>query len=446
MKFINFGDLVEVTYDDGSIELVSKEEAYTLGYKKQIDYRITYKGKVYNSAQLSKLTGISVVTICKYYNKGLHTGEEIVEAYEKQKETIRGIIITYQGKVYNSAQLSKLIGITHATIIKYYNKGFRTGEEILEAYNKQKENRYKIIHQDKVLSSEQFSKLTGISSTTVHSYYNKGLRTGEEMIKEYDKYKITYQGKVLNSEQFSKLTGISGKTIRNYYNKGLRTGEEIIDVYNKQKENKYKIVYQGQIYNSEQFSSISGLSSAVIYKYYNKGLRTGEEMIATYNKQKQPKREIRITYQGKEYNSQQFSDIARINVSTVLNYYNKGLRTGEEMIATYNKQTDSTQEISVIYQGQIYNCNKFSNLTGIPYFFISKYFNKGLHNGEEVIEAYNKRKEAKQEIRITYQGQEYNRKQFSELTGISYATIVKYCRKGLRIGEEMIERYKRNKR
>ena len=35
MKFIDFGDLVEVTYDNGNQELVSKEEALALGYKER---------------------------------------------------------------------------------------------------------------------------------------------------------------------------------------------------------------------------------------------------------------------------------------------------------------------------------------------------------------------------------------------------------------------------
>lgn len=43
-------------------------------------------------------------------------------------------------------------------------------------------------------------------------------------------------------------------------------------------------MYQGQIYNSVQFSRLTGLSISAICRYYNKGLYTGEGMIAYYNR------------------------------------------------------------------------------------------------------------------------------------------------------------------
>ena len=290
MKFVDFGDLVEVTYDNDNIELISKEEAYKLGYKEQQKIEILYNNKIYSCRKFSALTKINYSTILALYNKGLHTGEEIIEAYNKIKSSKNETNITYKNEVFNCAQFSKLVQIHNSITLRYYNKGLHTGEEILEAYNKAKEYRRGrlITYQDKVYSISQFSKLIKVHDNTVRDYYNKGLRTGEEIIQAYNKAKaiksnigITYEGQVFTATQFSKLTNIDVHVICNYYSKGICTGEEILKTYNKRKA--IKIMYQGKVYTGRQFSSLTGISSATVYKYYTQGMLTGEEMLIHYN-------------------------------------------------------------------------------------------------------------------------------------------------------------------
>lgn len=244
MKFISFGDLIEVTYNDGSIELISKEKAAELDYKERQQsinkqkIQITYQNKIFTGSQFANITGIDRATVGIYYKRGLHTGEEIIAAYNKCK-TARHII-TYGNQEYTTYSFSKLTGISEATIQRYYNKGLRTGEEILESY---KSVNASILYNNTYYNMEQFSRLTQISNSIINRYYKKGLRTGEEMLAQYAKNgmrpksvrTITYKKQQQSLNSFVKSIGMDYTSAVLLYNKGIRTGEELLTIHNSRK-------------------------------------------------------------------------------------------------------------------------------------------------------------------------------------------------------------------
>lgn len=349
MKFISFGDLVEVTYDDGSIELISKEKAVELGYKERNEIKISYKGQILNCSTFNELSGISRNTIYRLYYEGLRTGEDIIDAYNKMRKCKR-VLIPYNGSVYTARQLGKLLCTNGSTIVRYYQNGLKTGEEIEAAYNKQKENRtdVQIFYNGTIYNSVEFGRETGMNPSTVRSYYNKGFHKGEEIIEAFNAnkprvtpIKITYKGKEYTRQQFAKISKIKPTTIYSYYKKGLCTGEEIISAYKGYEEtiNNILIPYKGTNYTVNQLSKKLKIYYMRIYTYYLTGLRTGEEILATYNRNK--RKVIEFPYNGNIYTMTQFSELTKISRATVFNYYKKGVRTGEEMIELYNSRKHS---------------------------------------------------------------------------------------------------------
>ena len=140
MKFIDFGDLVEVTYDNGNRELVSKEEALALGYKERNKkyIQIPYKNQLYSVSQFGKHTGISESAIRSLYHNGYVTGEQIIAHYNPKLKTTRGREITYKNNIYTPADFSKETGIGLSTIAGYYNTCGCNGDLMVEKYTNRK--------------------------------------------------------------------------------------------------------------------------------------------------------------------------------------------------------------------------------------------------------------------------------------------------------------------
>lgn len=350
MKFVDFGDLVEVTYDDESVELISKEEATKLGYKEIQEIKIPYEGKIYTSTEFSRRTDINDNFIGKCYRAGICTGEAIITEYAKRGRKQKYVKIPYNNQILSVAQFSEHSGIKPTTIHHYLAKGFSTGEEIIIAYNKVQTSKPTITYKNKNYDLLSFSKLpeVKISYATIRTYYKDGLRTGEEMIEKHNNCKllhpivITYANKSITLKQFSELVNVPFPTAKYYCDKGIKTGEEILTLYNK---NKVTLVsYQGGLYTFNKLSKLINISSTTISNYYADGIYTGEKMIEHYNRRKAystrsnvRKEKLVIPYNGCNYTTEQLSSITGISKSTITSYYRKGYKTGEEMIAYYNR-------------------------------------------------------------------------------------------------------------
>ena len=348
MKFISFGDLVEVTYDDGSIELVSKETAAELGYKER-QIKISYNGKTYGYRAFSKLVGINASVIYNYYKKGHTDGKAILEAYYKQKASKTEINISYQGKMYNSSSFGKLADMYPHTVRDYYKRGYTTGEEILAEHQKYKtvKQNNTIYYKNKEYTVNEFSILTGIQYSTIWNYCKRGINDGETIIKSHTTYiaprkdvKITYKNNQYSLSNFSKMTNIPYHVVKTCYKNKIRTGEEIIAYfdtnYQPMSKQKRQIIYNNKIYTHTKFAKLIGIANQTVAAYYDKGLHTGEEIITAYNSTK-TSRHFTVTYQGQQYSLNKFKDISGIPSTTINRYYNLGLKAGEEMIERYYK-------------------------------------------------------------------------------------------------------------
>lgn len=337
MKFVDFGDLVEVTYDNGDQELLSKEDALALGYKERQEIEITYKGEVYNATQFGRKVKISINAVCRYYKKGYCTGEEIIDAYNKQKDSKKEIQILYNNNTYNS---------------------------------------------------NQFSKLSGISSTTIQACYKKGITSGEEIIAEHGTKirNIEYKNQYLTQEQLSNLTKIPARIISQYYEQGIRSGEKMEQLWCETKHKKnmqvLKISYMGQYYTVRQLSKLINIPETNIRTYYYKrGLTTGEQMKACH------KAQLKIQHGGRVYTAAEFGREFNVSNKTVILLYNKGLRTGEAILQRIAEKQQSIK--TVTYNGQIYTLSNFCKQTNVSYKTFSKYYNEtGLRTGEELLDHY----------------------------------------------------------
>ena len=352
MKFIDFGDLVEVTYNNGNQELVSKEEALALGYKEREKLcGITYNNKVYNVCQFSKLTGINTNTVYAYYRRGITDGEELIRLYQEYKANNLDRPITYKGEMYVPTTLSRVINITNRIIIKYYDEGLHTGEEIIEAYNRDRNQRLVITYNGQKYTYAEFGRLAKMTPTTVANYHKKGYNTGEEIIEACNKNRlrmqtksVSYNGQVYASGVFSKLVGIPKYFVRDCCDKGITAGEEIITLYKESGRKYLTIPYKGKQYTSTEFSKLFGVKVNSLHYYAGKGLHTGEEILQALAEQQQSKK--KVSYNGHMYTRTEFADISRIPYPTIISYYTKyNIRTGEEMIARYNKNKEKTYEV-----------------------------------------------------------------------------------------------------
>jgi hypothetical protein len=200
-----------------------------------------------------------------------------------------------------------------------------------------------------------------------------------------------------NIQQFSYLTKIPVTTINRYYHNGLFTGEEIVATYKRYREHKLtvELTYKGEVYNSKQFSAITNMSDTFIRDCYKRGLRTGEEIIEAYAEYKSTVNNYSIMYKNISYNSKQLSNILKIPAPTIRQYYNKGLRTGEEIFSAYTANQKGHKKL-VSYQNNICNLSQVNKLTGIPRHFVSRCYSLGIRTGEEMIERYNERKHNKE--------------------------------------------------
>lgn len=394
MKFISFGDLVEVTYDDGSIELVSKENAVELGYKERQNIEISYKGKMYTVTALSNELQISAGTIRRYYDAGYSTGEEIMDAYTKNKQT--EVRVLHNGKIYNSVQFETISGINSSTIAKYFKQGYITGDAIIKHYNDCLKQYLQIPYKNKTYNPNDLSKILSISAGTIKKYYLKGYKTGEEIEAAYkannniEKIKITYKGQEYSPTKLAELIQISPGTIKHYYNNGCQTGEEIVAAYAKSAPRRIYIPYKGKMYSINGLSKVTKISYNAILNYYNKGYRTGEEIVAYYNMQYATVESEIITYEGKEYSPYSFAKLSGMSDTTIRKYYRRGLRTGQQILAEHTKYINN--KLLIPYKNKLYSVQKLANIIHISTNTIKRYYSQGILTGEEMLIYYNRRK------------------------------------------------------
>ena len=307
MKFVDFGDLVEVTYDDDNIELISKYDAVEkLGYKQGRTLLITYHLQIFELRQFCIDKKIDYTKAYNFYSKGIRKGEILLQKCKAKPIVVK---ITYQGKVFNASQFAKLADISQQTVLKYYKQGLTTGEEIIYTYQQsilENQQQYNcVFYNENAYSCSAFARLTGISEGTIMQYYRKGIHNGQEMIDTYnknsnfhktkEKRKIPYKGKYYTVKEFSKLTCMTDGTIYNYLNhKNCRTGEEMIRLYESQKDmgspkSKVKrtiITYNGKEYSAAEFSTLTNISDSTICRYCRQGITSGEEILRLYAQNK----------------------------------------------------------------------------------------------------------------------------------------------------------------
>lgn len=296
MKFVDFGDLVEVTYDDESVELIAKEEAYKLGYKERQQLRITYKGQIYNGDKFAKLIGIDRATVHRLYHLGYVTGEEIERIAQQRKEECQ-FDIHYENVTYSANTFCKSFRLPQKLVYSMCQKGITDGNLIIEAHKTYmleiEQRRGPVITYNKqYIRLFDFAKKHGMTNKTAKKYYSRGLRTGEEMLLLRDKKQpkkdkqIPYKGRIYNFKEFTEETGIAYKFIIKHYCDKITTGEELIELYNASKEKTKTIIYQNNVISYKKFSDLTGVALTSVYSYVQKGCKTGEEILALYKPRK----------------------------------------------------------------------------------------------------------------------------------------------------------------
>lgn len=299
--------------------------------------RISYQGKIDAIDDVARALGKSkntVMTLARKY--GYTTGEEIIEHYKNIGK------ITYNGKPMTISEFSKLTGITEAAARGLTNKyKYTTGEEVIEHYRKLNESK-PLTYQGKRFSYSDFARLVGEDVARVMWAVEKyGYKTGEEIIEYWNKANaqksvFTYQGKAITNREFAKLIGKGDSTIDYIKHKyGFTTGEQIIEYYNNLNARE-KFTYQGKEISIRQFSILmgKGSDSSILEIVKREGFTTGEQVIEYYAQLK-PKR-APITLEGKVISLAKFSKligISRPSIADVIDKY--GFTTGEQVIAHY---------------------------------------------------------------------------------------------------------------
>ena len=406
---------------------------------------IDYHGKQVTFPELSTLTGISKTRLKNRYYKG-HQGEELWSAKRLPNKRPAKIYIDYHGKKVTFAELSTLTGISETRLKNRYYRGYQ-GEELWSTKRLTSKGKGTIYvdYYGKQVTFPELSKLTGISIATLRNRYYKG-HQGEELWsakrlpnKRPAKIYIDYHGKKVTFAELSTLTGISISTLGIRYHRGYQ-GEELWSTKRLTGKGKCTICvdYYGDQVTIPELSSITGISDATLRYRYDKGYR-GEELwtgkIQHYQRKKaiSQKAKIYVEYDGEKVSLYELSKKIGIDYGFLWKRYSKGVR-GSQLF-----QESMKKEILVDYEGEKINLKELSSRTGIGYTTLHRRYRSG-DCGKELWRNLQSEKE------IDYQGKIVTLNELSKITNISYDTLLHRYSSGDR-GEDLWRPiYKRRKK
>ena len=404
---------------------------------------VDYYGRQVTIPELSKLTGISIATLRDRYNKG-HQGEALWSNDPLPKKRSFKIYIDYHGKQVTFPELSKLTGISIATLRDRYNKGHQ-GEALWSNDPLPKKRSFKIYidYHGKQVTFPELSTLTGISENTLRYRYDKGYR-GEKLwstkrlpTKRTAKIYIDYHGKQVTFPELSTLTGISENNLRQRYYLGYR-GEKLWSPERFTNNGKCTICvdYYGDQVTIPELSSITGINDTTLRYRYDKGYR-GEELwtgkIKQYKRKISKKAKIYVEYDGEKVSLYELSKKTGIDYVTLWKRYSKGA-SGSQLF-----QKSMGNEILVDYEGEKINLKELSSRTGICYTTLHRRYRNG-DRGKELW------RNLQSEMEIDYQGKIVTLNELSKITNISYDTLLHRYSNGDR-GEDLWRPiYKRSKK
>ena len=406
---------------------------------------VNYYGRQVTIPELSKLTGISIATLRNRYYKG-HQGEELWSAKRLPNKRPAKIYIDYHGKKVTFAELSTLTGISETRLKNRYYRGYQ-GEELWSTKRLTSKGKGTIYvdYYGKQVTFPELSKLTGISIATLRNRYYKG-HQGEELWsakrlpnKRPAKIYIDYHGKKVTFAELSTLTGISETRLKNRYYRGYQ-GEELWSTKRLTGKGKCTICvdYYGDQVTIPELSSITGISDTTLRYRYDKGYR-GEELwtgkIQHYQRKKaiSQKAKIYVEYDGEKVSLYELSKKIGIDYGFLWKRYSKGVR-GSQLF-----QESMKKEILVDYEGEKINLKELSSRTGIGYTTLHRRYRSG-DCGKELWRNLQSEKE------IDYQGKIVTLNELSKITNISYDTLLHRYSSGDR-GEDLWRPiYKRRKK
>ena len=394
-----------------------------------------------NLTELSKITGVKCSTIYERLKRGC-SGEEIWSTNRLPNKA--NIYVDYYGRQVTIPELSKLTGISIATLRDRYNKGHQ-GEALWSNDPLPKKRSFKIYidYHGKQVTFPELSKLTGISIATLRDRYNKGhqgeaLWSNDPLPKKRSfKIYIDYHGKQVTFPELSTLTGISENNLRQRYYLGYR-GEKLWSPERFTNNGKCTICvdYYGDQVTIPELSSITGINDTTLRYRYDKGYR-GEELwtgkIKQYKRKISKKAKIYVEYDGEKVSLYELSKKTGIDYVTLWKRYSKGA-SGSQLF-----QKSMGNEILVDYEGEKINLKELSSRTGICYTTLHRRYRNG-DRGKELW------RNLQSEMEIDYQGKIVTLNELSKITNISYDTLLHRYSNGDR-GEDLWRPiYKRSKK
>lgn len=350
--------------------------------------------------------------------------------------------IEFYGEKLSMFAIAKRIGISQATLNKYYlsTGNIYEAEKICKKIIEDKQTSL-IDYNGEKLAIQTIAKKVGIKDAkTLKKYYEQ---TGDiyKAIEKCNESKIEYYGEQLTLDAIAKKEGLKRDTLEKYYNNIGNIYEAVkVCLENRRKAENAKVIYKGEKRTIASIAREVGIDKSILKKYYEKAGDI-ERAIELYNKNRQETEGSKLEYKGEKKFLKAIAREEDVAETTLTRYFQK-YGNIDKAVFMAKIQRQKSRQVK-IKDGDV-NLYDLSIILGIKYSKLINSLNSGMPIEEikEQNQNIGKRPKLKQEYTILSNGQTLL--EYCVENGLNYAFIYRAINTYGRTLEEAIQEYKQN--